>query len=84
MPDNRRALAQFLADSVLAGCNGSASGPASAGNRLVGRSSIIVDALTLLHYSLVPPFRGDEDVSFRVFVTRFIKNCVKRVKYGKN
>ena len=33
---NRRALTENLADLALVGRNGSASGPASAGNRLAG------------------------------------------------
>ena len=44
-PRNLRALADSLADSMLAAYNGSASGPASARSRLAGRSSTIVDAL---------------------------------------
>ena len=45
-PGNRRALVVSLAEYTLADCNGSASGQASAGNRLAGRSPTIVDALT--------------------------------------
>ena len=44
-PVNRRGLADFFAVLPLAASNGSASGPASAENRLAGPLAVVGDAL---------------------------------------